>query len=161
MLGRVIAAAALAIALQASPSAASDLFNRHTMMGWQRTAGAGLLFYGETPLHATRKTGGGRVGLALTSPYATAGGRVGVRATAPRAVDIRFGAMTPGADWNWSLRSNQAVAWSTEPKEVPAARDYMFGGSGSWLAVGALTAGAIIGIFLITEDDVPPRTTTP
>lgn len=159
MLGRIVAAAALGIALQASPSTASDLFNRHTMMGWQRTEGGGLMFYGETPLHATRKTGGPRVGFALTSPYSTAGGRVGTRSSAPRAFDIRYGAMTPGADWNWSLRSNQAVAWSTEAKEVPAARDQFLGGSGSWIAVGALTAAAVIGVFLITEDDVPPRTT--
>jgi len=57
------------------------------------------------------------------------------------------------------LRSEKAIAWSTDPNDIKGPRDRLFGGTGSWIAVGLLTAGAVAGVFLITEDDVPASAT--
>jgi hypothetical protein len=146
--------------LLAGPTSAAEIFNRHTMLGWTRQSDPGLIAYAELPIHGASRADRPRAGFALTAPTRSRIGDFRPIIDAPRTFDLRYSRAGFGSRGHWSLRSERAVAWSTDPAEVPGGHDRLLGGSGSWIAVGLLTAGAIAGVFLITEDDVPPPATT-
>lgn len=164
LMGCVAAAvvgAATSGALGASSFGAAP-FNGSSMLGWSNTSRPGVLAYAELPFHgAAGRSHGPRLGVAMTAPTASRIGAFRPITDAPRTVELRFSAADIRSPWAWSLRSDRAVAWSTDPSDVPGAKDRLFGGTGSWIAVGLLTAGAVAGTFLITEDDVPPPATAP
>lgn len=147
--------------LVAAPLSAAEIFNGNTMLGWARATDPGVVAYAELPFHGGKdRAARPRAGFALTTPTMARIGATSAITDAPRTFDLRFSGANLTSDWHWSLRSDNAIAWSTDPNDIPSGikgpRDRLFGGTGSWIAVGLLTAGAVAGVFLITEDDVPP-----
>ncbi|MDX2224298.1 MAG: hypothetical protein SFV21_16225 [Rhodospirillaceae bacterium] len=146
----------VAAATCSMPVTAGDVFNPNTLAGWQRQTGAALMAYGNLPFHAgPRERKRPHLGLAMTAPVDRAGGRLVLHTQAPRFIDLRLTGTGKADGWTASLSAGAAPVWSSDP----AARQLLDGG-GTWAAVGLLTVAAGVGIFAITEDEVPPANTT-
>lgn len=149
------------IAALGAPATARELFHRDTMLGWQRTTGAAAVVYGRLPFHATAtEAAQPRLGLAMTAPQRATGLRLHTQA--PRLVDIGVNAKGFDGAWSVSARLGATPAWSYDPDRAAGERHlHLFDSGLSWVAVGLVGAGLFAGVFMITEDDVPPRVTGP
>ena len=131
-----------------------DSFNRNTMQGWQRSAGASALAYARVPFHPDRTaTSVAQMGFAMTAPYRISGAGVLLHGAAPRLVDLRFNAADVSGGWSSALYLGASPAWSYDPARAPGERvTHMFDSGPSWVAVGLLGAAVIAGTFALTEN---------
>lgn len=157
-LGRSLALIATVVAL-AAPAVAADIFDRNTMLGWQRSTGASVMAYARLPFHATKAdTTTPRLGVAMTAPVRSTGGRVMLHAQAPRLVDIGFNAKgfnAKGFDGAWSASINVGAtpAWSYDPERRSGEQHrYLFDSGLSWVGVGLITVGLFAGTLFIAEN---------
>ncbi|MDX2141757.1 MAG: hypothetical protein SFV19_00255 [Rhodospirillaceae bacterium] len=158
-LGQMIAMCAMTAILSA-PVGARDLFDRNTMQGWRQSSGASAMVYGRLPFHAAKADDTqARLGFAVTTPYRMSGMGVRLHTQAPRLVDIGINAKDFDGAWSASASVGATPAWSYDP-DRPAGEQHLhlFDSGLSWVAVGLVGAGLFAGVFMITEDDVPPRT---
>ena len=152
-----------AIASQlAAPAMAADIYNSAynpaTALGWQRTTSTAAFAYVHMPLGATSTSGAPlRLGFAVTGPQAYRGGQVPLQLDGVHLVDVALTGRDLSAPWNtdshsFALTMGNTVAWASNPDGLPPGeREQLFGGAWTWVAVGALTAGAVIGAFVLAN----------
>jgi hypothetical protein len=156
---QIIALCAIAVGLS-EPSAARDLFDRNTMQGWRQSSGAAAMVYGRLAFHATASDDTQAwLGFAMTTPYRASGMGVRLHTQAPRLVDIGINAKGFDGAWSATAFVGATPAWSYDPDRPTGEQHlHLFDSGLSWVAVGLVGAGLFVGAFMITEDDVPPRT---
>jgi hypothetical protein len=151
----IVYAAIAALTCQAAtPAFAGGPFHPTTALGWQRTSGPAAMAYVRVPFHA-RKTDRDqpRAGFMLTSPGAYRPGDAYSRISAPGLVDFGFTGRNFKSPWTATLNLSSQVAWASDKDELPKNTRYLFESGTSWLVVGVVSAGIIVGVYALSERD--------
>jgi hypothetical protein len=149
----------LAAPVYAADMAGGGMFNATTPLGWRQTNRAAAMAYFHMPLAGGSQAGVPHVGLMVAGPSAYYPGETVLHLDGPRMVDLSFGHGALGQSWRadkWSttLSVSNAVAWSND-SAVPADGPHLSASTLTWVAVGALSAGLIIGGFALTNRKKP------
>jgi hypothetical protein len=149
-----IVTAAAVISQIATPVLAADMFNPTTMLGWRRTADATAMAYVRLPLRAVKvDSRQPRVGLMIGAPGPYSIGRPINRAASPSMVDFGFSGRDFRSNWAASLTVNDAVAWTSDPQSLPKNTRNLFDGGITWVVVGVLSVGLMVGGYALADKD--------
>ena len=147
----LVATAAL-VAQLATPAFAAGTFNDATMLGWQQRSAPAALAYFSVPFHTARQ---GRLqpraGLMITAPQAYYPGKMSALTSAPGMVDFAFTGKDFNSPWTGTLHVQNQVVWASDPKALPKNTKQLFESGVSWVVVGALSAGIIIGVYALSD----------
>ncbi len=147
----LVAAAALAGQL-ATPAFAAGTFNDATMLGWQQRSAPAAMAYFSVPFHAARNDRlQPRAGLMITAPQAYYPGAKSSLTSAPGMVDFAFTGNDLNTPWTATLNVQNQVAWASDPKALPKNSKQLFESGVSWVVVGVLSAGIIVGVYALSD----------
>lgn len=147
----LVAATAL-VGQLATPAFAAGAFNDATMLGWQQRSAPAAMAYFSVPFHAERSDRiQPRAGLMITAPQAYYPGAMSSRVSKPGMVDLAFTGNTFDSPWTATLNVQNQVAWASDPKALPKNTKQLFESGVSWVVVGALSAGIIIGVYALSD----------
>jgi hypothetical protein len=153
--------ATVALLTQAAGPAFAGPFKDPTMLGWQRKSSSAAVAYVSMPFHSGKNSRmQPRAGLMITAPQ---GYRVGSHlayTAAPGIIDFGFTGRGFRSPWIATINVNNAVAWASDPKELPKNSKHLFESGISWVVVGAVSIGIIAGALALstrdTEDSPTP-----
>ncbi len=142
------------------PAQAEMLFNKTTMLGWQKKASGSAMAYVSVPTHSTRAGDAQpRVGLMITGPSVSAVGRQAQRLHGPRVLDFGLTGRGINRPWTASLNVGRATAWANNPDALPrGTKTHLMDSGLSWVAVGLISAGIVAGVLIMVEEDAPAST---
>ena len=155
----VVAIAALSSQL-AGPAFAADmsqgLFNSTTVLGLARTGDAAAMAYVHMPFGG-HTTSAPRLGVMFVGPQSYLPGEAHLHLNGPRMADLSFSGRDFSAPWqtaSWTstLTLGKTVAWTNDKNSIPPGQGPALFDSGlSWVAVGVISAGVVIGAFALTN----------
>jgi hypothetical protein len=159
-----LAIAAVAADLAAPVYAADTLgggpFNATTVLGWRQTNRAAAMAYFHMPFAGGTHASVPHIGLMVAGPSAYYPGESALHLDGPRVLDLSFGRGAAGRSWSqtpWSttLMAGNAVAWSNDHSANAPTGPRLAASATTWVAVGLLTAGAVVGAFALANRKQP------
>ncbi len=151
----VVFAAVAALASQlAAPAFAAEMFDRSTMLGWQRTASPTAMAYVRMPFQSAG-TGSQqpRAGFMITPPHTYRPGTAQAFSSAHGVVDFGITGRDFHQPWTTSLNLNNAVAWTGNAEAMPKNATYLFESGVSWVVVGVASVVIIAGTIALSNEN--------
>ena len=147
-------AAAIAMAGQLVSPAAAGVFNETTMLGWRRVSEPAAVAYFKIPL----QTGKGfkaqpRAGFMISAPKSYSADSAVLQQAGAGMVDFGFTGRHFDRPWTASLMVSNQVAWASNPEALPKNTPHLFESGASWVVVGLLSAGIIVGVYALSDRD--------
>jgi hypothetical protein len=124
--------------------------------GWRRQGDAAVMAYIRIPVGTTKKNAASmpRAGFKLVAPRPYGRDEIASHINNPTMVDFGVTGRGFNSPWTATLNVGSTVTWASNPAALPkdSRQLNLFDGSGaSWVAVGALTVAAGLGIFAIID----------
>lgn len=150
----------LAAPVYAADTLGSGPFNPTTVLGWQHTNRPAAMAYFHMPFAGGDRASVPHVGLMIAGPSAYYPGQSALHLDGPRVLDLTFGRGAVGQSWSqdpWSttLMVGNAVAWSNDHSANAPTGPHLSASATTWVAVGLLTAGAVVGAFALANRKQP------
>ncbi len=135
-----------------TPAYAAGPLPGTTMFDQQRVAAPVVMAYMRMPLQSVKSHKfEPRAGLMITSPVGYRVGDSFSRSSVPGMLDLGFTGRDLASPWTATLNAGGAVAWAQDPKALPKNTHYLFESGTSWVVVGLLSAGIIVGVYALSE----------
>jgi hypothetical protein len=135
-------------------------FNPTTALGWRQTGRAAAMAYFRMPFAGGDHRSVPHVGLMIAGPSAYYPGQSALHLDGPRVLDLSVNRGAADRSWSqnpWSttVMVGNSVAWSNDRGDGAPTGPHLSANATTWVAVGLLTAGAVVGAFALANRKQP------